>query len=126
MKKVKKGGGQRKKRIDKSPREAAVDQLWVLLRRYPQDGLDIEGLILDYLGRTNTTMDKVFDINHLIYTSLFTGTGLDRGLKACPSKQRCINQVIYVKHLVHGCICATQVIKYEAFDIKPVLRIASE
>ena len=81
MKKVTMGGRQRKKRIDESPREAAVDQLWVLLRRYPQDGLDIEGLILDYLGRTNTTMDKVFDINHLIYTSLFTGTGLDRGLK---------------------------------------------
>ena len=66
MKKEKKGGRQRKNRKAKSPRESAVDQLRLLLRRYPKDGLDIEGIILDYLGQSNTTLDKVFDINHVI------------------------------------------------------------
>jgi calcineurin-like phosphoesterase family protein len=63
----------------KSVRGLALDQLRTLLERYPRDGLDIEGIVMDFLGRSGQTLDAVFSINHLIYTSLFTGHGLDKG-----------------------------------------------
>lgn len=59
---------------NKKPKYKSVQQLRRLLKRYPADHLDIEGLILDYLGRTDDSLDDVFNLNAQIYKTLFTGS----------------------------------------------------
>ncbi|MBU0579533.1 metallophosphoesterase [Patescibacteria group bacterium] len=57
-------------------KEKEIAQLQTLLKRYPNDDVDICGVILDYLGRTGESLYDVFELNKQIYHDLFDGDGI--------------------------------------------------
>lgn len=52
---------------------AMKEQLLALIRRFPNDRVDIHGVILDYIGATYSRLDQVLDKNPNIYRALFMG-----------------------------------------------------
>ena len=75
----------------KSPAKVALNQLLSLLKRRPGDlGLDIDGLVIDYLGRSGQKLEAVFEINPYLYAYLF-GENKEIGqrlLRECPEDRR--------------------------------------
>ena len=63
----------------KSPRKLALEQLQMLIRRFPDHDLDIDGIIVDYLGRSGKSLDSVFELNPKLYPFLFAGDGEENG-----------------------------------------------
>ena len=56
----------------RSAERLALEQLKALLSRYPNGPeLDIDGLILDYIGRSGEKLDAVFKLNPSLYPYLF-------------------------------------------------------
>lgn len=48
-----------------------IRQLRALLKRFPEDGVDIEGVLLDYLGETDATLDNALNLNDRLYAHFF-------------------------------------------------------
>lgn len=81
---------------EKNKAFSSIEQLEKLLSRYPNDELDIEGVILDYIGQTGEPLDKVFEFSKQIYLDLFTGDNAEKGKKIL----RCVvdpNEMIDLK-----------------------------
>jgi hypothetical protein len=56
-----------------------VDQLTALLKRYPRDPVDIQGVVLDYAAQTGKSLADVFRLNRSIYEDLFGGGHTEGG-----------------------------------------------
>jgi hypothetical protein len=50
-------------------------QLRSLIERYPNDPVEIHGVILDYLGRTGESLPDVLNLNHKLYEQFFLKDG---------------------------------------------------
>lgn len=55
--------------------EFAIKQLRHMLQKYPELSLDIEGVVLDYIGRSQYSLADVFELNFKIYERLFGSSG---------------------------------------------------
>ena len=65
--------------IKKTKDFLSIEQLEIILKRYPKDPVNIEGVILDYLGQSGASIDTVFQLNQKIYTDLFIGNNVESG-----------------------------------------------
>ena len=58
-----------------------INQLRLILVNYPNYPLDIEGVILDYIGCSGASIIDIFKLNTEIYHDLFEGSNYNRGKK---------------------------------------------
>lgn len=59
--------------------EFYIQQLETIIHRYPADKVNIVGVILDYIGRTEKRLDEVCSMNTKIYRTLFLGDDIAEG-----------------------------------------------
>ncbi|MFO1523253.1 MAG: metallophosphoesterase [Kiritimatiellia bacterium] len=57
----------------------AIKQLESMLDNFPDGSEEIEGVILDYIGRTGLTLHDILQRNHKIYSHFFLGENCEAG-----------------------------------------------